>query len=139
MDNLQPHKNAGVIEAIEAVGARVVPLPPYSPDEAPIEELFSKVKGFLRTAAARTTTAVIAAMFGFAGGSYVAADFVTGQLLAALAVGGVACLPVRPWLADRRPAWGDVVLVPAAVGLVLAVSEIWLAGNTYSAFIYFRF
>jgi transposase len=61
-DNLQPHKNAQVIEAIEAVGARVVPLPPYSPDETPIEELFSKVKGFLRTAAARTTTTVMAAM-----------------------------------------------------------------------------
>jgi transposase len=61
-DNLQPHKNADVIAAIEAVGARVVPLPPYSPDETPIEELFSKVKGYLRTAAARTTAAVIAAM-----------------------------------------------------------------------------
>src|SRR5262245_44658295 len=38
-DNLQPHKNAEAIEAIKAVGARVVPLPPYSPDETPIEEL----------------------------------------------------------------------------------------------------
>jgi transposase len=61
-DNLQPHKNADVITAIEAVGARVEPLPAYSPDETPIEELFSKVKGYLRTAAARTTRTVIAAM-----------------------------------------------------------------------------
>jgi transposase len=61
-DNLQPHKNAQVLAAIEAVGARVVPLPPYSPDETPIEELFSKVKEFLRTVAARTTTTVIGAM-----------------------------------------------------------------------------
>jgi transposase len=61
-DNLQPHKNAQVIAAIEAVGARVVPLPPYSPDETPIEELFSKVKEHLRTVAARTTATVIAAM-----------------------------------------------------------------------------
>jgi len=61
-DNLQPHKNAQVIQAVQAVGARVVPLPPYSPDETPIEELFGKVKGYLRMAAARTTETVIAAM-----------------------------------------------------------------------------
>src|SRR5205814_4089319 len=61
-DNLQPHKNAQVIAAIEAAGARVEPLPPYSPDETPIEELFGKVKGYLRTVAARTTATVVAAM-----------------------------------------------------------------------------
>jgi transposase len=61
-DNLQPHKNTQVLKAVEAAGARVVPLPPYSPDETPIEELFSKAKGQLRTLAARTTEAVITAM-----------------------------------------------------------------------------
>lgn len=62
MDNLQPHKNQAVIAAIEAVGARVEPLPVYSPDLTPIEEMFSKTKNYLRTAAARTTDTVITAM-----------------------------------------------------------------------------
>jgi transposase len=61
-DNLQPHQDAGVIAAIEAVGAQVVPLPPYSPEETPVEELFSQVKEYLRAVAARTTQTVIAAM-----------------------------------------------------------------------------
>jgi transposase len=61
-DNLQPHKNPAVIAAIEAVGARVEPLPVYSPDLTPIEEMFSKTKGSLRTVAARTTNRVITAM-----------------------------------------------------------------------------
>ncbi len=54
MDNLSPHKTAGVQEAIEAVGATVRYLPPYSPDFNPIESMWSKVKQHLRTAAART-------------------------------------------------------------------------------------
>lgn len=61
-DNLKPHQNAEVIAAVEAVGAWVEPLPPHSPDETPIEEMFSLVKGYLRTVAARTTHTVIAAM-----------------------------------------------------------------------------
>jgi transposase len=61
-DNLQPHKDPAVAAAIEAVGARVEPLPPHSPDLTPIEEMFSKTKGFLRSAAARTTERVINAM-----------------------------------------------------------------------------
>jgi transposase len=61
-DNLRPHKNPGVVAAIEAVGARVEPLPVYSPDLTPIEELFSKTKTFLRTVAARTTKRLISAM-----------------------------------------------------------------------------
>ncbi len=60
-DNLKPHKSEEAIEAVEAVGARVVPLPPYSPDLSPIEEMASKVKGSLRSAAARTKEAVYAA------------------------------------------------------------------------------
>jgi transposase len=60
-DNLQPHKDAAVIAAVQSAGARVEPLPPYSPDESPIEELFSKTKAFLRQVAARTTAAVMQA------------------------------------------------------------------------------
>ena len=60
-DNLQPHKSEEAVEAVEATGARVVPLPPWSPDLTPIEEMVSKVKGSLRSAAARTTEAVYAA------------------------------------------------------------------------------
>jgi transposase len=62
LDNLQPHKNRAAIEAIEAVGARVEPLPVYSPDLTPIEEMFSKTKAYLRKVAARTTDTVITAM-----------------------------------------------------------------------------
>jgi transposase len=64
-DNLKPHESEEATEAAEAAGARVVPLPPWSPDLTPIEEMVSKVKGSLRSAAARTTEAVYAA-FGSA-------------------------------------------------------------------------
>ena len=57
-DNLKPHESEEAIEAIEAAGARVEPLPPWSPDLTPIEEMVSKVKGAMRSAAARTTDAV---------------------------------------------------------------------------------
>jgi transposase len=61
-DNLKPHKAAAVVATVERTGARVIPLPPLSLDLTPIEELFSKVKGALRSAAARTTQAVTAAI-----------------------------------------------------------------------------
>jgi transposase len=61
-DNLKPHKARAVVSAVEGVGAEVMPLPPSSPDMAPIEEMFSKVKGSLRSAAARTTEAVTEAI-----------------------------------------------------------------------------
>jgi transposase len=54
LDNLKAHKAAGVREAIEAMGARLLYLPPYSPDFSPIEECWSKIKTILRTKAART-------------------------------------------------------------------------------------
>ena len=54
LDNLNVHKVAGVREAIEAAGARLLYLPPYSPDFNPIEQAFAKLKHLLRTAAART-------------------------------------------------------------------------------------
>lgn len=54
MDNLGSHKGAGVREAIEAAGASLLYLPPYSPDFNPIENAFSKLKALLRKAAERT-------------------------------------------------------------------------------------
>ena len=54
LDNLQAHKAAGIQEAIETAGAQLLYLPPYSPDFNPIENMWSKVKGHLRSAAART-------------------------------------------------------------------------------------
>lgn len=54
MDNLSAHKVAGVRETIEAAGAKVVYLPPYSPDLNPIELVFSKLKWLLRSAQARS-------------------------------------------------------------------------------------
>jgi len=53
-DNLSCHKVEGVREAIEAVGASLRYLPPYSPDLNPIEKMFSKLKALLRKAAKRT-------------------------------------------------------------------------------------
>src|SRR5262249_3097307 len=57
-DNLSAHHSPAVRAAIEERGARYLPLPPYSPDFNPIEEAFSKVKLFLRRAAARTDDAL---------------------------------------------------------------------------------
>ncbi len=53
LDNLATHKVAGVRQAIEAAGARLLYLPPYSPDFNPIENLWSKVKQILRRLAPR--------------------------------------------------------------------------------------
>jgi transposase len=54
MDNLPAHRRAGVRAAINAAGARMRFLPPYSPDFNPIENAFAKLKALLRKAAART-------------------------------------------------------------------------------------
>ena len=54
MDNLPVHKVAGVREAIEAAGATLLYLPPYSPDLNPIEMAFSKLEAHLRRAAEHT-------------------------------------------------------------------------------------
>ena len=54
MDNLSSHKVVGVREAIEAAGAELRYLPPYSPDLNPIELAFSKLKKLLRDGAQRT-------------------------------------------------------------------------------------
>jgi transposase len=62
LDNLGPHKDARARAAIEAAGASVLFLPPYSPDLNPIENMWSKVKALLRKAAARTADALLAAI-----------------------------------------------------------------------------
>ena len=62
MDNLPAHKSAAVRRAIEATGAELRLLPPYSPDFNPIENAFAKLKALLRKAAARTVTALEAAI-----------------------------------------------------------------------------
>jgi transposase len=62
MDNLKPHLAAEVREKLEAAGLRLLYLPPYSPDFAPIEQAWSKVKALLRGAAARTREALESAL-----------------------------------------------------------------------------
>lgn len=62
MDNLSAHKVAGVRELIEAAGARLLYLPPYSPDLNPIEQAWSKVKQILRSLKARTAEALESAV-----------------------------------------------------------------------------
>ncbi len=62
VDNLGAHKSERVRELIEGRGCQLLFLPPYSPDFNPIEEAFSKIKGLLRKAQARTRQALIEAL-----------------------------------------------------------------------------
>ncbi|MCI0557236.1 MAG: IS630 family transposase [Nitrososphaera sp.] len=62
MDNLPAHKVSGVVDLIQARGAEVLFLPPYSPDLNPIELCWSKVKSALRQVKARTRDALIDAL-----------------------------------------------------------------------------
>lgn len=62
MDNLSPHKSEPTLSLITDVGAQILFLPAYSPDLNPIEKMWSKVKNFLRTAEARTESALIEAI-----------------------------------------------------------------------------
>ena len=62
MDNLTAHKGNRVKKLIEQRGCELLYLPPYSPDFNPIEEAFSKVKGILRRAQARTSEALVEAL-----------------------------------------------------------------------------
>jgi len=64
MDNLSSHKLAGVRKAIERVGARVVYLPPYSPDFNPIEMVIAKLKNLFRRTAPRTVEAPLWNLLG---------------------------------------------------------------------------
>jgi len=61
MDNLATHKIRGIREALEAAGARLLYLPPYSPDFNPIENMWSKIKQLLRSQAPRTERALLLA------------------------------------------------------------------------------
>ena len=58
MDNVRTHKVVGVREAIEATGAMLRYLPPYSPDLNPIENAYSKLKSIMRKGGARTVDAL---------------------------------------------------------------------------------
>ena len=58
MDNLSSHKVSGIRQAIEAAGAALLYLPPYSPDYSPIENCWSKLKATLRKTKARTREAL---------------------------------------------------------------------------------
>ena len=58
MDNLSSHKGVAIRQAIEAAGASLLFLPPYSPDFNPIENAFAKLKALLRAAAERTVDAL---------------------------------------------------------------------------------
>jgi transposase len=62
MDNLSAHKGERIRELVESRGCELLYLAPYSPDLNPIEEAFSKIKGILRKAEARSREALIEAM-----------------------------------------------------------------------------
>jgi transposase len=62
LDNLSSHKRARTRQLIEAAGATLLFLPPYSPDLNPIEMIFAKVKQLLRSLACRTVEALWGAM-----------------------------------------------------------------------------
>lgn len=61
-DNLSAHKDSDALDLIHAAGAMTLPLPAYSPDLNPIEQMWSKVKEFLRAAKARTFNALVDAI-----------------------------------------------------------------------------
>ena len=62
MDNLSAYKGERIRELVRSAGCELLYLPPYSPDFSPIEEAFSKVKGLLRKAEARSREALVEAM-----------------------------------------------------------------------------
>ena len=62
MNNLSSHKSNHASDAIESTGAKLMYLPPYSPDLNPIEKMWSKVKAYLRQAEARTVRTLTSAV-----------------------------------------------------------------------------
>jgi transposase len=62
LDNLSSHTDRAIEAMVTAAGCRLVYLPPYSPDYAPIEQAFSKLKEFLRRRGARTQAELDAAI-----------------------------------------------------------------------------
>ncbi len=91
---------------------------------------------FFRAQSLDQAGGIFAAMCGLTDGTHVAGDVLTHAAGLALVVGAVICFPVWPWVQSRWKAGPFGVLLLAAL-LVLAAAAI--AGNTYSAFIYFRF
>jgi transposase len=61
LDNLASHKSSAAVAAVEKVGARMIYLPPYSPDLNPIENAFSKLKQLIRSLRPRTWSQIIQA------------------------------------------------------------------------------
>jgi transposase len=61
LDNLATHKVRGIVQAIDAVGAQILYLPPYSPDFNPIENMWSKIKQIFRSQAPRTESELLLA------------------------------------------------------------------------------
>jgi transposase len=117
MDNLAAHKDPEVIEAIERDGISVWHLPPYSPDYNPIEQMWSKVKGILRSIKARTAEALLEAI-GVALRAVTATDAQgwfahCGRVLVKLAVHGSAVVSsegASGWLSfpgniEPNPPW----------------------------------
>lgn len=62
LDNLSSHKSVAAIAAVERVGAEMIYLPPYSPDLNPIENIFSKVKQWIRGRKPRSWTEIVEAI-----------------------------------------------------------------------------
>jgi len=62
IDNLPAHKVAGIQQCLEDAGMHLLYLPPYSPDFNPIEQVFAKIKGWLRRLAPRTFDAICDAL-----------------------------------------------------------------------------
>lgn len=62
LDNLTPHKDPEVLQMLAVAGVEVWHLPPYSPDFNPIENMWSKIKAYLRKAKARTAKALLRAI-----------------------------------------------------------------------------
>lgn len=61
-DNLRSHKGDGIAELVASAGASLIYLPPYSPDLNPIEQMWSKIKAYLRKVKARTVEALLEAI-----------------------------------------------------------------------------
>lgn len=61
-DNLRAHKGDGIEELVASVGATIVYLPPYSPDFNPIEQMWSKIKAYLRMVQSRSLNALLDAI-----------------------------------------------------------------------------
>jgi transposase len=99
MDNLSSHKGPAVCQAIAAAGARLLYLPPYSPDFNPIENAFAKLKALLRKAAEPTVDGLWDAI---------------GHIIDLFTPSECKDLPEGPTVNRERCLWGVVALTPAS-------------------------